>query len=66
VRGSAPLEVKYAACCVFRALALHEDFLPYLTQEVLPAVLAMRNASAKFKVSSYSFTTVLLFFYTHD
>ncbi|XP_052808503.1 uncharacterized protein LOC128237211 isoform X2 [Mya arenaria] len=49
VKGQGPLNVKYAACCVFRSIALYEDFIPYVTQEILPTVLHMRNASAKFK-----------------
>lgn len=50
VRGQVPLDVKYAACCVFRALSQYEDFIMYVTEEILPAVLQMRNSSAKFKV----------------
>ncbi|KAH3725429.1 hypothetical protein DPMN_051262, partial [Dreissena polymorpha] len=49
VRGQTPLEVKYAACCVFRSIAQYEGFISYITQDVLPAVLQMRNTSAKFK-----------------
>jgi hypothetical protein len=54
VCGEFPLDIKYAACCVFRAFALYEEFIVYVTDEILPSVLLMRNASAKFKVISCS------------
>jgi len=50
VRGQTPLDVKYAACCVFRALSQYEDFIVFVTDEILPCVIQMRNTSAKFKV----------------
>ena len=53
VRGEVPLDVKYAACCVFRSVALYEDLIVYVTDQILPCVLQMRNASAKFKVSLF-------------
>ena len=51
IRGPVPLEVKYAACCVFRALAQYEEFIVHVTDVVLPTIIMMRNSSAKFKVS---------------
>lgn len=44
-----PLDVKYAVCCVFRALAQFEEFAVPVTDDILPNVLLLRNASAKFK-----------------
>ena len=53
VQGQLSLEVKYAACCVFRALAHYEEFVVHVTDVILPAVILMRNTSAKFKVHVY-------------
>ena len=50
LRGQVSLEVKYAACCVFRALAQYDEFIVHVTDVVLSAVILMRNTSAKFKV----------------
>ena len=50
LRGQSSLEVKYAACCVFRALAHYEEFIVHVTDVILPTVILMRNTSAKFKV----------------
>lgn len=51
VRGEIPLQVKYAACCVFRSFALYEEYITFVTDQILPSVVLMRNASAKFKVT---------------
>ena len=47
-----PLDVKYTACCVFRALAHYEEFIVHITDVILPTIIMMRNSSAKFKVSA--------------
>ncbi|XP_053397755.1 uncharacterized protein LOC128556479 [Mercenaria mercenaria] len=60
VRGEIPLDVKYAACCVFRSFAQYEDFIAFVTDEILPSVLLMRNASAKFKEVYVEILTSLL------
>jgi hypothetical protein len=63
VRGEIPLDVKYAACCVFRSFALYEDFIVYVTDQILLSVLLMRNASAKFKVSNVFFMGIRVITY---
>ena len=55
LRGEYPLDVKYTACCVFRALAHYEDFIVHITDVILPTIIMMRNSSAKFKVSAMSY-----------
>ena len=54
LRGEFPLDVKYAACCVFRALAQYEEFIVHVTDVILPTIIMMRNSSAKFKVCSFT------------
>ncbi|KAL3882501.1 hypothetical protein ACJMK2_028838 [Sinanodonta woodiana] len=43
------LDVKYAACCVFRTLSACDEFIPVVMEDVLPAILQLRSASAKFR-----------------